>query len=51
VITAQGRYNSDGTFQASLVQVGQFSGSGFGRGRRGGLPVPGASASPSGVGL
>jgi len=51
VITAQGTYNSDGTFQATLVQLGQFSGGGFGRGRRGGLPGPGASASPSGVGL
>jgi hypothetical protein len=50
VITAQGAYNSDGTFQASLVQLGQSGGGGFGRGRRGGVPTPIPSAGASGVG-
>ncbi|MFI5382260.1 MAG: DUF5666 domain-containing protein [Tepidisphaerales bacterium] len=49
VITAQGTYNSDGTLQATLVQLGQFSGGGFGRGRRGSFPTPAPSA--GGVGL
>jgi hypothetical protein len=48
VITAQGVYNSDGTFQATAIQLGQ--GGGSGRGRRGAFPTPIPSAGASAVG-